>query len=121
VRRHQEQERVEVAAPLAAHPPVQAGRPAGSVAGGDRAQHGPRSDRCPGADGRDHRFVGGPQPVRVLQRDDAAAGEEVGEHHGARRGGDHGAARRRRQVHPAMARAEPVRRLAERGRDRRHR
>jgi hypothetical protein len=73
VRRHQQQERVEVAAPLTAHPPVQAGRPAGSVAGGDRAQHGPRSDRRPGADGRDHRLVGGPQPVRVLQRDDAAA------------------------------------------------
>jgi hypothetical protein len=112
--RHEQQERVEVAAWLAADPPVQAGRAARTVAGCECAQHRPRRDGRPGGDGRDHRLVGGPQPVRVLHGHDSAAREHAGEHHGARGGGEHGRTRRTDEVHPAVARPEAVRRFTER-------
>ena len=119
--RHEQQERVEVAALLAPHAPVQARRPAGPVTGDDRAQHGSRRDRRPPRDDRGHRFVGGPQAVRVLDRHHAAARQRPGEHHGARGGGEHGGALLRSQIHAAVTRAEAVRRLPERHLHRRDR
>lgn len=116
---HQQQERVDVTAPVAACPPVQARRPARPVTGGDRSQRGARGDRRPLRDQRRHGFVGGPKPVGVLHRHHTATGEHPGEHHGARCGGEHRGARGGGEVDAPVAGAEAVRRLPERHLDRR--
>ena len=117
--RHQQQERVDVAAPFAARPPVQARRPARPVTGGDRSQCGAGGDRRPLRDQRRDGFVSGAQPVGVLHRHHTATGEHPGEHHGARCGGEHRGARGGGEVDAPVAGAEAVRRLPERHLDRR--
>ena len=116
---HQQEERVDVAAPFAPRPPVQARRPARPVTGGERSQRGARGDRRPLRDRGRHGFVGGPQPVGVLHRHHTATGEHPGEHHGSRCGSEHRGTRCRGEVDAPVPGAEAVRRLPERHLDRR--
>jgi hypothetical protein len=53
------------------------------------AEDGAPGDRRPLLDGHRERLVGGPQPARMLDRDDSPAGQHtgVGDHTGA--GGQH--------------------------------
>jgi hypothetical protein len=85
----QQRQRVEVGL-AAAQAPVQAGRPgAADVAAEQPAEDGAAGDRRALPDGDRQRLVGGPQPARMLDRDDAPAGQHagVGDHTWA--GGQH--------------------------------
>jgi len=86
------------------------------VTADDGAQHGARRHHCSVFDGHRHRFVGGPQSVRVLHRHHTPAREQPGVHDGPGRRGEHRGTGVRGQVHAAVTRAEPVRRLPERHR-----
>jgi hypothetical protein len=114
VRRGDQQQRIDVGGPVPARPPVQAGGGAALVSGRQRADGRAAGDRRSGHDSRDDGFVGRAQPVRMLHRYHAAAGQQTGEHDEPGGGGQHGGTRHRGEVDPAVARAEAVRGLPER-------
>lgn len=85
----QQRQRIEVGL-AAAQAPVQAGGPrAAGVAPEQPAEDGAAGDRHALLDGDRQRLVGGPQPARMLNRDDAPAGQHAGEGDQTGAGGQH--------------------------------